>query len=67
MNIDDAESFVYAWGLWERGRAEGIEHAIEMVENRLCREGTNAQQREVLIDLYDSLRETKPAASAEFC
>lgn len=67
MNIDDAEDFVYAWGLWERGRSEGIAHAIEMVKNRLWRKDTNEQQREILIELYESLRETKPAASAEFC
>jgi hypothetical protein len=55
MDINDAEKFVYAWGMWERGRSDGIAQAVEIVEKLVCREGMTAQQRDVLCSLYDSL------------
>jgi hypothetical protein len=55
----DAERFVFAWGFYERGRLGGLGQAIEMVEKLLCRGGVTAEQREVLLGLYDSLLETK--------
>lgn len=45
MDINDAEKFVYAWGMWERGRSDGIALAIQMVERRLCGEGMVEGQR----------------------
>jgi hypothetical protein len=59
MDINDAEKFVYAWGMWERGRSDGTAKAIEMVEEFLCRDGVTAQQREALVWLYDSLIKAK--------
>jgi hypothetical protein len=59
MDINDAEKFVYAWGMWERGRSDGIALAIQMVEKLLCGEGTTEGQREILVGLYNSLREAK--------
>ncbi len=53
--IRDADKFVYAWGMWERGRSDGITLATEMVEKFLCDDVRSAQQREVLLALYDSL------------
>jgi hypothetical protein len=59
MDICDAETFVFGWGFYERGRSGGLGEAIEMVEKLLCRGGVTAEQREVLLELYDSLLETK--------
>ncbi len=59
MDINDAEKLIYAWGMWERGRSDGIALAIEMVERLLGGEGTTAGQREILVRFYDSLWETK--------
>lgn len=59
MGIKDAEKFVQEWGIWERGRLDGIAQAIEMVEMLLVHEGRTAQQREVLLKLYDSLVQAK--------
>jgi len=59
MDINDAEKFVYAWGMSERGRSDAMAKTIEMVEKFLCRDGVTAQQREALLALYDSLIEAK--------
>ena len=59
MDINDAEKFVYAWGMWERGRSDAMAKSIEMVEKFLCRDGVTAQQREALLALYDSFIEAK--------
>jgi hypothetical protein len=59
MDINDAEKFVYAWGMWEGGRSDAMAKTIEMVEKFLCRDGVTAQQREALLALYDSLIEAK--------
>ena len=59
MDINDAGKFGYAWGIWERGRSDGIAQAIEMVDRLLCREEMTTQQRQVLRSLYDSLLKTK--------
>ena len=59
MDINDAEKFVYALGMWERGRSDAMAKTIEMVEKCLCRDGVTTQQREALLALYDSLIEAK--------
>jgi hypothetical protein len=59
MDINDAEKFDYAWGMWARGRSDGMAQAVEMIEKFLCREGMTAQQRDVLGSLYDSLLKVK--------
>ena len=59
LDICDAERFGFAWGFYERRCLGGLGQAIEMVEKLLCRGGVTAEQREVLLGLYDSLLETK--------
>jgi hypothetical protein len=59
MDINDAEKFVYARGMWERGCSDAMAKSIEMVEKFLCRDGVTAQQREALLALYHSLIEAK--------
>ena len=59
MDINDAEKFVYAWGVWERERSDVMAKSIEMVEKFLCGDGVTARQREALLALYDSLIEAK--------
>jgi hypothetical protein len=59
MDLNDAEKMIYAWGMWERGRSDGIALAIEKVERLLCQEEMNGQQRKVLLGLYDSFLDAK--------
>ena len=64
MEINDAEKFVRAWGIWERGRAHGVAEAIETVDKFLCGGGLVEEQREVLLRLYDSLVEINTRSSS---
>ena len=58
VGISDAEKFIRAWGIWERGRSHGVAEAIELVDKFLCGGGGLAgEQREILLRLYDSLLE----------
>jgi hypothetical protein len=59
MDLNEAEEMIYAWGMWERGRSDGIALAIEKVENLLCQQDVSGQQRTVLLGLYDSFLEAK--------
>jgi hypothetical protein len=59
VEINEAEGFVYGWRMWERGRLDGIELAIEIVEKSLRRSDTSPENREVLMRLYDALQEAK--------
>ena len=59
MGIKDAEKFIHEWGIWERGRLDGIAQAMEMVEILLVHEGCTVEQRDVLLNLYDSLVQAK--------
>jgi len=59
MDLNEAEKMIYAWGMWERGRSDGIALAIEKVENLLCQRDVSGQQRTVLLGLYDSFLEAK--------
>ena len=45
MDLNEAEKMIYAWGMWERGRSDGIALAIEKVENLLCQQDVSGQQR----------------------
>jgi hypothetical protein len=63
MDVNDAEKFVNVWCIWERGRSDGIDQTIAIVEKLLCCNPTTAQQRETLLWLYDSLLETKGCRS----
>lgn len=59
MEFNDAEKMIYAWGMWERGRSDGIALAIEKVERLLCQEEMSGQQRKILLGLYDSFLDAK--------
>jgi hypothetical protein len=59
MNISHADDFCLSWDVWQRGRAEGLTMAIEMVEKQLCHEGTSEDGRESLGRLYASLLDLK--------
>ena len=57
MDVSAAAKFVDGWGMWERGRCEGIVRALEVIEGRLSDGRITEEQREVLLVVGDSLRQ----------
>lgn len=59
MNISHADDFCLLWDVWQRGRAEGLAIAIQMVEKQMCQDGASEGGRESLGSLYASLLDMK--------
>jgi hypothetical protein len=40
VNVSHANDFSPFWDAWERGRAEGLSIAIQLVEKQMCQDGS---------------------------
>lgn len=58
FDISQAEKLVYGWDMWKRGRASGVGLAIDKIDALLRRDVITSEQREILVALRDSLRQT---------
>jgi hypothetical protein len=59
MNLSHADDFCLLWDAWERGCAEGLAMAIQMVQKQMRQEGISKDKRETLQSLYASLQDAK--------